>query len=549
MSIQTGVLTPLQIRDKTIKDLKTRLENTRIKAEITEAALQEELVAQKYAMSEKNKIIDMLQHEIASLTAENEKLRDEKEILKQSLDVSNQTVQKLMLIMGKNSSNSSKPSNTNGFRKIPNNREKSQRPIGAPKGHPGHRLKLPENLGELVDKGYAKKRIIDHTNGNEEYVSRWTLDIEVIAVVTEHRFLKNEPLPKGMENEVTYGDNIKALTVLLSNEGLIADERLGDFYRELTHGAINPADATLESFLKQFAKKLPEELKSIEDDLLHNKVMHVDDTPLDCTEKPEYGKPGEDPVIKTAENTSFSVYLRAYSNEQSTIYTVNPQKNQEGVDRDGILPRYKWTVCHDHESKFYNYGTAHGTCCEHLTRDLRGMYELEKCQWANRMRSFMFEMNDHKNSDLKNNKTACESKLLNEYEKRYDDLLAEGREVHGALKEKELGEDSLRKMLNRLRDYKNCYLLFMRDYNVPFTNNLSERDLRPSKTKQKVSGCFRSWSGVKTYATIRSFISTAKKRGKNLFEAITYIFKNIPVFAVSNEEEQAKHEIQPKSSA
>jgi hypothetical protein len=541
MSIQTGVLTPIQMRDKTIKDLKIRMENAKIKAEITEAELREENAIQKRALSDKDKIIAMLQHEIVSLTRENEELRSDKNLLKQSLDVSNETIQKLMLIMGKNSSNSSKPPGSNGYRKIPNNREKSQRPLGAPKGHPGHCLKLPENLDELVENGHAEKRLIDHTNGSEEYVSRWVLDIEVKTVVTEHRFPKSEVLPKGMKNEVTYGDNIKAITVLLSNEGIIADERLADFINELTYGALSPSDATIESFLRQFANKLPEELKSIEENLLENNVMHADDTSVDCTEKPEYGN--EAPVLKTSENTSFTVCFRTYSNEQSTLYTVNPRKDQAGVDRDGILPKYKWTVCHDHESKFYNYGTAHGTCCGHLTRDLKGLHELGKCQWADRMRLFMIEMNKHKNADLKNNINACEEKLLHEYENQYDALLAEGREVHGALMKKELGENDLKNMLARLSDYKNCYLLFMRDYNVPFTNNLAERDLRIVKTQQKVSGCFRSWEGLKNYAQNMSFISTVKKRGKNLFNAITDIFKGIPVFA-KNTEKQTENEHQ-----
>jgi len=67
-------------------------------------------------------------------------------------------------------------------------------------------------------------------------------------------------------------------------------------------------------------------------------------------------------------------------------------------------------------------------------------------------------------------------------------------------------------------------LLFVKNYDAPFTNNLAERDLRPCKTKQKVSGCFRSWDGLLCFANIRSFISTAKKRSINLLDAFSSLF-------------------------
>jgi transposase len=77
-----------------------------------------------------------------------------------------------------------------------------------------------------------------------------------------------------------------------------------------------------------------------------------------------------------------------------------------------------------------------------------------------------------------------------------------------------------RKMLARLRDYKDAYLLFIRDYNAPFTNNLAERDLRPCKTRQKISGCFRTWKGISDFAKIRSVISTWKKQKSDLYAKI-----------------------------
>jgi len=44
----------------------------------------------------------------------------------------------------------------------------------------------------------------------------------------------------------------------------------------------------------------------------------------------------------------------------------------------------------------------------------------------------------------------------------------------------------------RLNKYGQSILIFARIKEVGFTNNRAERDIRCSKTKQKVSGCFRT---------------------------------------------------------
>ena len=79
------------------------------------------------------------------------------------------------------------------------------------------------------------------------------------------------------------------------------------------------------------------------------------------------------------------------------------------------------------------------------------------------------------------------------------------------------------------RDVKENHLKFLYDFNVPFDNNLAERDLRNFKIKLKVSEIFNSMEGMKVYSNIRSIIVTFKKQRKNFYEAIKNIYKNIPV--------------------
>ena len=64
-------------------------------------------------------------------------------------------------------------------------------------------------------------------------------------------------------------------------------------------------------------------------------------------------------------------------------------------------------------------------------------------------------------------------------------------------------------------------LRFLRDPTVPFTNNQAERDACMMKLRQKISGGIWSLEGAMDFAIIHSFVSTAKKQGWNIIDALT----------------------------
>ena len=82
-----------------------------------------------------------------------------------------------------------------------------------------------------------------------------------------------------------------------------------------------------------------------------------------------------------------------------------------------------------------------------------------------------------------------------------------------------------------MRDYAHETLAFMYDFNVPFDNNLAERDVRMIKVQQKISGTFRSEVGAKYFCRIRGYISTVKKQKFNVLNAIESSFLNEPVIS------------------
>ena len=457
-------------------------------------------------------------------------IRQQNEIIKMQSD----EIVRLKNIINKDSSNSSKPPSSDGYKKpVFNSRERSGKKPGGQPGHTGHRLTKPKNWDELVEKQLAKEEIKDHTWGSECYVSRYVFDINKIVLMwTEHRYppgaeeLQEQPQP------VVYGENVKALAVLLAANHM-PQERACEFIASITHGALTLSEGTFNRIIQQFAGKLDGELSAITTDLLNGQVMNTDESPMKSTQWEEPVKGEQTGKMETAEKTSALVYVRTHSNARATLLTVNRHKDMAGIERDDILTRFHGILSHDHDKKFYHYGSEHATCGAHLIRELKGIADGYKIEWANVFRRFLNEMNAYKEADIKKHEEmpeGCDLERFHAFSSRYDELLVEGEAAMKA-ESNRYAQDELRKMLERLRVYKDCYLLFIKKYIAPFTNNQAERDLRPGKGKQKVSGCFRSWGGIVAFMRLRSFLSTARKRDIDIFQAIRMVFLGMPVFS------------------
>ena len=531
-------MTTRQKLEREIKDLRTRLKNQQVKAELALCAAHDELKELKASIHNKDKTIAMLQKEIAALTKELEEAKQlrSQEIeriataaiakatapILEELDKAHNEISRLKTIINKDSSNSSKPPSSDGPKKIPNNREKSRRKPGGQKGHEGYTLKVPDNLEELAEQGKVKLKIEDHTDGNCEWISSYTIGIDVVPVYTEHRY------PAGtVVTPVAYDDSVKAFAVLLAEVECVSLERTAEILDLITNGQVSPSKGSIRTWIAQSAKGAAKRYEEIKQEVLNSQVLHTDETPVRSTERTKTSENGEI-VLETAKGKSFNIFIRVYSTLQAVLFTVNAHKGDAGIALDGILEYFFGTLCHDHDFKLYKYAVEHATCNAHLLRDLKGLLELYRISWAQKFRTLLQEMNSHKKADIDCSETSplgCATDIYDHFSNRWDSLVAEGASILSEMESNSFGYNKLRRMVNRLTKYKDCHMLFLKLYDVPFTNNLAERSLRHCKIKQKVSSAFRSWQGALDYARIWTVVATAKCQGQSPLSAIASTFK------------------------
>ena len=66
-------------------------------------------------------------------------------------------------------------------------------------------------------------------------------------------------------------------------------------------------------------------------------------------------------------------------------------------------------------------------------------------------------------------------------------------------------------------------MLFEKESEVPFENNLAERGIRVFKSKLKSCGSFRSRQSVTGYSHFQSICDTAKKNGMDIVDTLLAI--------------------------
>ena len=85
-----------------------------------------------------------------------------------------------------------------------------------------------------------------------------------------------------------------------------------------------------------------------------------------------------------------------------------------------------------------------------------------------------------------------------------------------------LGEPG-RKLRKRIAANRAHLFVFVANREVPYTNNVSERHLRPSVIFRKVTNGFRCEWGAETYAAFRSVVGTAKANRASVLDVLRFV--------------------------
>lgn len=438
------------------------------------------------------KRLNELETEVTTLKSENEELKSQ---------------------LHKNSKNSSLPPSSDGYRKKPSPAlpKTSQSVQGGQKGHKGDTLSQIKNPDNIVTLLPEQCNCGHHFTTQECELSskRQVFELPKPKLeVTEYHIhkatcpkcgLKHQgETPEGVNSPVQYGNQAKSFAVLLNTHYKMPFNKIQLLFNDLFGYPIN--ESTVYSAGKLSYNKLEKTEEIIKSKVLGTNVVHVDESGLRILGKLHW--------LHTA-TTLAHTYL--FVHEKRGSIALNSNKS--------IINEVKGWMVHDCWSSYFKFtGLKHAICGAHILRELQGLIESGKSKWAKTFHMFLMDIykkpHELRIDQMKTIKTRY-LKICNIGEKQepppFKTLGKRGR----------YKRTKGRNLVERLIKEMDAVLAFAFNEEVPFTNNLAERDIRPVKVKMKVSNCFRTMEGAEIYSRIESFVSTARKNNRNIFDELS----------------------------
>ena len=516
---------------------------------------------------------DKFEQQIKELEEELKTLREEHSELELTNGQLKDNLEKITSQLNADSNNSGLPTSKTPIGKekrkpVPNLRQKSDRRKGGQPGHrknqlaqsmdeliTGYRDHLPEEFNEQMQDRELIPEILNCPNCGARITDdmltvreKEEIDFEIKINRIRHRFYEivcshcnmrfKIKIPNQIKEPAQYGPHIKSLICVLLKGGIVSVKRVSLIINSLLK--LNISEGYICKLARQLGEMCEDFSKKVTSLFQFFAIIGWDDTVVRANGK--------------------NICFRTYVTNFVSLYTAHDQKNLQGLIDDGILTSLTVLnrVIHDHNTVNYNeiFNFLNAECNAHLLRDLLRVYENNKdrAEWTLELKNTISELINKRNSMVEedSSSTSLPAEEINNFKQNLIAVLASRKVIVEQMiqehekRQRELGNKSNKiippeslllelRIINRLSvpEYMDAYFAWMGNFNIPVTNNCSERALRTEKTHMKVSGQFASTETAEYHAMVMTYLETCKKNGINSFDAITAMFEGKPYMVES----------------
>lgn len=390
-----------------------------------------------------------------------------------------------------------------------NARKKIKRKPGKQPGASGHTLRRVEDPDLVVTHRASVcggcgdplegAVVVDRKSGQ-------VFDLPDVSVhVTEHvaetvrcgcSEITEAALPSKVRSNACWGPRMRAVCVYFVVAQHIPYDRTAEICSELLRCPIS--EGTIVAVVAEIAAGLVAVEATIKALLMAAGAVHFDETGA------------------RVHNGGDSHHVHVASTMLLTLLIVHKNRGRQAMDDIGILPGYTGTAVHDGYERYWDYtDCTHAKCGAHLLRNLDAIGEIDgQTVWTEPMAALLKEANTLAHKARRLGDEALAGSVVHSVKVRYGKIIAAGYRANpppGEGHERtRAGKDAVN-LLARMDRRRGDVLRYIDDLSVPFTNNIAESDLRPTKLHQKISNVWRTKTQADNWLRIRSYISTLRK--------------------------------------
>lgn len=418
------------------------------------------------------------------------------------------------------STNSSLPPSSDVGVHVSNSRVKSNKSRGGQAGHPVHRSSCFDDVSEIVEKHVkcAPHGAVAVYGAYDQllYYRTQEIDMHVSTKIKEIRYYIDNNSDDISDlinmykiNAVSYSAHFKAMTLFLATKGTISLKRLCTILNEMSDNTINLKEATIVNWMKDFSLSSKPYTDKILEDLLASQKIGVDET--------------------GAKINGSNAWEHVLVNDKNAYFIITSKRKDDEKGPIALLENFEGILTHDHYKPYYDLKKcSHVECNAHILRYLKAGVDLDKNVSCQKMIILLQKMLHAKNEAIKKGNLKFEEKTIEDWENEYLNIAQDEINKYKKLNPKisKKYEADYIKLLKRMIEYKDQHLLFIRNFDAPFENNWSERQMRFVKLHKKVSGQSYSIERANEYAALQTVMQTCSLKHINALDEFEAILRN-----------------------
>ena len=480
--------------------------------------------------------ISSLRHSLKTAQSSKDRQRaDYEELLAQKNAIIKELENRLaheLALKGHDGTNTGTPTSQTPIEKkkiIPNSRRSTGKKKGGQPGHKKHILTPPEDseVTQTVEHGDGDNGFACPDCGGENFEPtgeseiKYEYDIEVKVIKRKHIYYYYRCLGCGIQfrsvieprlkEKCQYGSMIQAMTLSLMDTVNAPVNKTRMFLSGLTAGELTPCDGYISKLQNRTGQALVQFCEDLRLLMITRTLLYWDDTVI---------------MINTAH-----ACFRFYGDETIAYYTAHLHKDMESLDDDSVLAflTSDTKIMHDHNKVNYNdkYSFDNIECNQHLQRDCQKNSDDTCHNWSKDLKDLISSTIKDRKDAIDRGASAFDETYIEKFNRKLDKILKSGWKEN--LRDpNNYGAHFEEILLRRIAEYRRNYFLWVEDFTLPTTNNLSERGLRGIKSHMKISGQFESEEAAQNFARIKTYIETCRKNGVNEIQALQRLCEGNP---------------------